>query len=129
MDSKIKTAIDWHRAPTEAASEGKQANMIAQNRAHGIEAEVHDSIPVSARIESGFWVATCECGAGNGVHPEWERARCFACGAVHRVRLPRQWRAIEHVLLERPLSETRNWKPGETLAGLRAENREHGVTS
>ena len=35
--------------------------------------------------------------------------------------------AIEAVLLQRPDPQTRNWRPGEAMGVLRAENEAHGV--
>lgn len=36
-------------------------------------------------------------------------------------------RSVERLLLMRPVRQTQNWFPGETLADLMLENAEHGV--
>ncbi len=52
---------------------------------------------------------------------------CANCGQLSRVQFPSEADQIEEVLSMRPVPETRNWMPGETLADLTAENEAHGV--
>lgn len=101
---------------------------------------VRTADPLVAEIHHGVWIARCPCGA-RGV-PRPGSIVDVACPLVWCVRCGNQavgggWRpvllppeedraAIEAVLLCRPSVEDRNWEPGETLADLAAQNREHG---
>lgn len=81
------------------------------------------------------WVLDCnECRSGAAVDVEAGVSRCFECGAVYSVDddtlvLPSAdtIASIVAVLGARPDRRTRNWQPGETLSGLRKENRHHGL--
>ena len=101
------------------------------SQAQGIEIEPHTiTDPIYAYINHGIWVLLCECMAGVYVHPEWPEARCMGCGAVYtNVQVPGivERVMIEEALLKRPLSANRNWRTGETVADLEAENVLHGV--
>lgn len=52
---------------------------------------------------------------------------CGNCGHTSQVRFPSDGDEIEAVLKRRPVPETRNWEPGETVSDLKAENLSHGV--
>jgi hypothetical protein len=52
---------------------------------------------------------------------------CLRCGLVCPADWPHNRADIETVLAQRPMRETRNWLPGETLVGLVAENAAHGL--
>ena|SRR3990167_5221828 len=81
-----------------------------------------------ALATGGKWVIVCVCGDAPMAHPDWDEARCFACGAIYRhLQWPPQRHAIEDALLARPQAITRAWLPGESVAVLRRQNREHGV--
>ena len=103
-----------------------------------------------ARINQGRWIADCLCCNGaNMLDMDFPFFMCPLCGnadnggAWYLVKFPRNWRAIEAILLKRPLRQTiirpdngaemntghnpahayiRSWEPGETLVALRAEN-------
>jgi hypothetical protein len=96
--------------------------------------------PLVARVNHGRWIASCSCGARGlptpgcivflGVLLGW----CVRCnngawgGGWRMVQAPQlETRVqIEAVLEQRPRIEDRNWEPGETVADLIRENREHG---
>ena len=79
-------------------------------------------------VAGGKWVLPCPCGDAPMASPEWDEARCFACGAVYRQLLwPPDRLAIERVLLGRPRAMLRTWLPGETVADLMTQNGEHGL--
>lgn len=61
---------------------------------------------------------TCGCG----------RVPATGCGLVCRVVWPANIEAIEKLLMQRPVPQTRNWSPGEDLTGLLMENVTHGIT-
>lgn len=96
--------------------------------------------PLVARVNHGTWIASCSCGArglptpGMVVFLDVPLGWCVRCGnqgwggGWRRVVAPPldERRAIEAVLLLRPNVEDRNWEPGETVAVLVAQNREHG---
>lgn len=100
---------------------------IARKRALGSRVEVHRvDAALDARIENGWWVVDCECGAGNATSPEIPIACCFACGAVHETIVfppTEALETLERLLLARPNAASRWWKPGETFNEVFAENR------
>lgn len=80
-----------------------------------------------AKVEHGRWMTHCvHCHSGMLLHPEWKLACCITCGAVYSsVQFPAEYKAIESLLLERPLREFQNWFPGETVQTLFQENFDH----
>lgn len=52
---------------------------------------------------------------------------CPRCGTVATAAWPESLDDLLHVLMQRPMPETRNWEPGETLQDLIAENAIHGI--
>lgn len=85
--------------------------------------------PLHAYVNHGRWVVKCECG---GCEKAWEECEficqsCWNSRAGHKIRrvvFPKTRKAIEAILSERPLVN-RNWKPGESLAFLKLENKGH----
>lgn len=53
--------------------------------------------------------------------------RCNVCGLVCASEWPANAAEIEWALAQRPMVNTRNWAPPETLDDLIAENIEHGL--
>lgn len=93
-----------------------------------------DAAPAVAYANHGRWVADCPSGCGGAMLLEpgapYLCGHCWNAeigGRWRRVAWPRARRAIETLLLARPLAHTRNWQPGETLADLRAENAARGL--
>lgn len=97
--------------------------------------------PLIARCNHGLWIASCACGAdglptpGCIVFPDAPWGWCVRCGNRRHggcwrtvlVPTPEERARIEAVLLCRPDPATWNWRPGETVADLIAENVAHGV--
>lgn len=97
--------------------------------------------PLVAEVDRGAWVARCDCGMpglpapGCVVRLDDPWGWCVRCGngAVGGgwrpvvIPPPAERAAIEAVLTERPDPETRNWRPGETVGELVAENAAHGL--
>lgn len=93
-----------------------------------------------ARVEGGKWIADCPfCPSAQVVSPLDPRFLCAGSdgcangkvgGAFAKVVFPRAntREAIERVLLERPVRETRNWL-GESVPELVAENAAHLPTT
>jgi hypothetical protein len=98
------------------------------------------AVPMTARINHGVWIASCECGAeghpspGCVVYLDNPIGWCVRCGNRAHGGM---WRpimvpgaderaAIEAVLLCRPSLSDRNWQPGETVDELIAQNLAHG---
>lgn len=90
---------------------------------------------LSAWINHGRWVATCLCGAGLALHPEWSWAGCLDCGATYaHIEFPD--RATQAAILTalglRPNGPPgrrqmhRSWLPGETLEALDRESLMRG---
>lgn len=82
---------------------------------------------LDAYISHGRWVADCSCSGGIVASPELDEAACTDCGTVFPIRFPEARPEIEKVLLARAEDKNRNWRPGETIGQLQAENAEHGV--
>lgn len=88
-----------------------------------------DEPPLQAYVNHGRWVVKCEC---RGAEKAWEEGlfMCLSClnsGHKHKYRkviFPKERAAIEAILIKRPLIN-RNWLPGETLAQLGKENKDH----
>ena len=98
--------------------------------------EIHDrvvgdklhevSTAIDAKINHGRWIVNCECNGGAFTCPKVKVACCFDCGRVYlNVKFPRDAVKIERLLTERPMMN-RNWRKGETVKTLIAENIEHG---
>jgi hypothetical protein len=95
--------------------------------------------PLPVVVNHGVLVALDGCGVREGVHGggvvwrSWGYVWCPLCGnrATGRrwrpVAYPDDFEAIEAALRARPDPTTRNWTPGETVADLLDENREHGL--
>jgi len=68
-------------------------------------------VPVVARVWQGQWIAECECRGACFVDPEEPVFFCFGCGnrangqKPRPVIFPEDWKAIEQVLLERPVDD------------------------
>ena len=99
---------------------------------------LHKKTVTTARVSGSCWIADCPregCGGAEFVNFQDPRFFCCNCrnadwdGQPIKIKLPseKQRADVEQVLLERPDPATRNWEPGETVADLKAENREHGV--
>lgn len=104
--------LDWFR--TVCAAQGQPVRTA--------------EIAITAYVNEGRWVADCLCGAGVAVDPDEGFAYCLAaeCG---------RWYAVGQIVLPKPaavaaldavLSERRRlnqqWRPGETIERLQAEN-------
>lgn len=97
--------------------------------------EVSDEPPLRTFVTTNLWAAECpDCHTAMLVWVERPVLMCSGClNAVvdhrwRRVTLPKEAErlAIEAVLQARPLPHTRNWRPGETIADLMAENDARG---
>jgi hypothetical protein len=74
----------------------------------------------------GRWIAECTCRSASQVEPREERWRCDECGTHYALEWPPDVWEIERLLKPRP-KVNQNWRVGETLADLHAENQQHGV--
>ena len=96
--------------------------------------------PARPYCEGGLWIAQCPqkwcVGAdhyGPGPHTGRigglgeDRFTCPRCASVVGVQWPDNVDDIMHVLEQRPMPETRNWLPGETVQDLIMENAVHGI--
>ncbi len=98
---------------------------------------------IRAYVNHGRWVADCpdpSCRGAELVEPDVP----FVCGSCnmsefikkrkgkvyknkHTVTFPSWKDKIEQILVVRP-TENRNWWTGESVAELRRENKEHGLS-
>lgn len=91
--------------------------------------------PAYARVNHGRWIIDCPFGCGGAEMLDDSRPTFFCCecrnaATYHRpvvVVVPDNREFIEAVLLRRPEYPTRNWRPGETIADLEAENTARGL--
>ena len=88
---------------------------------------------VNAYINHGRWVADCpDCSGAELVNKTERKFWCESChntfnnGKCRRVIFPRNWNAIEKVILARPNLKNRNWKLSETIKDLKRQNKENG---
>jgi len=120
---------EHHAVKSPEEYRAKQKATIEAKQAQGARYEIHIvGTPASCRIDQNSWIIDCECAAGNAVTPTWPEACCFGCGAIHTMLMwPPDREKIEGMLLKRPNPAHRNWRPGETLESLAAENRSIGA--
>ena len=121
------TPIEIHRVTSPRAYRDLCAAVMAKRRKAGLDGRVVAiADPVTAYVNHGRWVIDCDCGAGNSVHPDWKLACCLECGAIRtNIVFPAEIREIERTLASRKRQANRNWRPGETVATLKAENAAH----
>ena len=128
---------DWQREPYRRFLAGHLLR-------HGLSPAALQNDPkgqVLAEINHGRWIANCpnpDCGGALVVTAADPIFLCTECGnetndgKPFNVVLPPNRAAIEAELMKRPLlarkPKARNWKPGETVADLRRENRERGIS-
>ena len=135
MESRMITWQGVHgpHTPTEVAWEsgGKFGRPMPQP---GVAVGAPHAL---ARVNHGRWIADCpfaDCRGAEMVDVLNPSFFCCTCrnddtgGQPVPVELPSaaQRRAIEAVLAKRA-QRFRNWRPGETVAMLKAENTAHGV--
>jgi hypothetical protein len=122
----LLTPREHHNVQTVAEYRARHAAFLGERRQRGARYAVHEvDTPIAARIDAGTWLIDCDCGAGNATDPEWGLACCFGCGAVHtRVEFPTPdtRSAIEALLIARPRTIDRAWRPGEAIVDLVQEN-------
>jgi hypothetical protein len=77
---------------------------------HGIDAP--SGVPVFAEVWQGQWIARCgDCNGASFIDPDEPVFFCFGCGNrsnggfCRPVIIPRNWKEIELVLLERPVDD------------------------
>ena len=108
----------------------RQLVIVPELGAHLIAEQGYDEgPPLAAYVNHGRWLVKCDCGCCEKVWEEgWMMCRaCLNAAHGHKYRatvLPHYRQAIELLLIARPLPN-RNWRPGETLPFLRAENELH----
>ncbi len=97
-------------------------------------------------VNDGRWVALCptpDCDSAERLWPNGEIGQlegghtygitlqgvlhCGNCGLTSQVEIPENMGEIEKVLARRPVPQTRNWRPGETITDLKRENLMRGV--
>jgi len=96
--------------------------------------------PAVVYCEGGLWIAQCPqewcVGAdhyGPGPHTgrigglTGDRLTCPRCANVTAAQWPPNVDDIMQVLMQRPMPETRNWRPGEEVKDLIVENAVHGI--
>ena len=94
---------------------------------------------IQAYIDCGRWLAECpDCHSAQVISDKTRDFWCLHCGNAsidfkwRHIRMPRNRKVLEDVLVLRPAARsdralTRNWKTGETVDDLKAENVAHGL--
>ena len=122
---RIQTESDFKLTLGRKGAKNYEALERAAKRAR----QEAPAVDAYAYINHGRWVADCpHCTSARMVEPEQDEFLCLddQCHRVSRLVWPAQRPEIERILLARPNAKNRNWYPHESLAQLRAENREHG---
>lgn len=83
---------------------------------------------VYARVHRSMWIVDCPCSSALRLEPGERWFVCWDCGAGADVIWPPNLDDIAYVLAMRPIPDTRNWYPHETVAELLEENVAHGIT-
>lgn len=129
---RLGRPAEAHNVRTPEEYRAYQARVIAHNRAHLPQRRWRDpfvaDVAVQPFVNAGRWVVSCPACANAPLYdPEWQLACCCECGAIfEEVEPPAEWRAIETLLMARPLGN-RHWMPGEPLAELARDNQAHGL--
>ena len=126
---------DWQREPYRRFLAGHLLR-------HGLSPAALQETPqgqVLAEVNHGRWVANCSNPDCGGALVVTVADPIFLCtesgnetngGKPFNVVFPPDRMAIERELMKRPLlarkAKARNWKPGETVADLRAEAKRYG---
>ena len=83
---------------------------------------------VEATINHGRWIVECPDPDCTGATLASETLPQFVCPycayGIFTVVWPNQRAGIENALDERPVKDTRNWTPTETVGDLRKENKD-----
>lgn len=83
-----------------------------------------------ARVNWGRWIADCAdrwCSSAEKLRPGQTAIVCTNCKQISKVEWPSNPGSIDAALRLRPVPDTRNWFPGETVEDLIRENTEHGL--
>ncbi len=81
----------------------------------------------AAYLDPGQWVADCPDPDCAGAELARDLFVCSNCKRTAKVEWPDDRTLIDAATAVRPVPETRNWVPGETLDDLHRENLMHGV--
>jgi hypothetical protein len=92
--------------------------------------------PLPAVVDANRWIVHCP--TCNGAEFAWKSVHLFMCATCWNganatpytfrpVSFPPRMKAIERVLMARPVPASRNWSPGETVSNLESENEAHGL--
>ncbi len=97
--------------------------------------QIADTEPVIAIVNCNRWVVQCpDCAGAEFVWREGPHLlmcqSCWNSTVGHkwrRVVIPQEAEQVEAILEARPLPDTRNWRPQESLTDLADQNRAHGL--
>jgi hypothetical protein len=128
--------------------------MVCQSRGGSLDPHFTGKVSgdaVTAIVESGRWIAKCECGGAEYVSQDEPIFFCFACanfdngGDARPVTFPQDMKDIEWELCKRPIVLSkggnmiervfhsassilpRSWSPPQTADELKQENEEAGL--
>ena len=124
LHPRVRTATDYRQRQVEAM----RAMRSQYPYLHAPDPWPSQATP-AVYVDRGRILIRCQttgCQNCPLVSPEWTLACCFACGAIYtQFSLPDTFAETERALMRRPLFETRNWLPYESVEDLRKENTAH----
>ena len=107
---------------------------VARKRRIAPPAGIAKSPTLDASVNHGRWLVDCPtCASAMDVDPEFLYFFCLDCESVAYgrcwvpVKMPKNREAIEELLMVRAERRNQNWRPSETPADLKRENRAHGA--
>ena len=114
--------------------EADAPDLLVRRRAYAVRKGLapppitESTAPLIAYVNQGRYVADCVCGDGVLLDPDWSLGVCLGCYTVHlAITWPSDLRQIADALGVRPALRFQNWRPGESVSLLRAENVAHGI--
>ena len=132
----LLAAEDKHRQDPQLPPMTPPERIVAEHwppyRHSGLPDGVDEDHTAYAFVNRGRWLVSCPwCPSAQNASRQDHRFFCVECshrangGRWIRVVWPANTADIELLLGQRIDPRNRNWTPGETLAGLIAENMEH----
>ena len=127
LPSLLDTRQNKLKLKTEEQNQ-RYVNKKLLKAGHGLITDWTPTGKVEARVYEGAWIVDCprkDCRNAEFADPDWPLFVCRNCrmGPLE-VTFPKDRERIEEVLKERPVPQRRNWFPRESLADLKAENKE-----
>lgn len=129
MTKKVKARYEWGRWIADCPDCPNSAEDVKPGDEFLCGTEFphkHATLFQKIQVQHGKKLADRYAKVPDAIAREQAWARGIVLGRVYKVVFPRNKKDIERVLRMRPV-KNQNWSPGETLADLQRENKEHGI--